>query len=189
MKLIFARKPGIYFLYFFIFLFIEYLFFNLFLASSENKCEELSNIEKTFIKTKNEKIEADYKEKIEKLENELKKSRGECDKNSQRIDKIARFNDANKNDVIEQCEGENVGSTFIRDFYHYDCKNIVRYPGSASNIDVRKRLDGAYYACEDGGLKLKHSDCIVLSFGIYNNDMFDESVNRDRNCLVHSMDP
>jgi hypothetical protein len=38
---------------------------------SENKCEELSNIEKTFIKTKNEKIEADYKEKIEKLENEL----------------------------------------------------------------------------------------------------------------------
>jgi hypothetical protein len=42
----------------------------------------------------------------------LKNLKMNCDKNSQRIDKIARFNDRNKNEVIEQCEGENVGSTF-----------------------------------------------------------------------------
>ena len=142
--------------------------------------------EKYINKSEAYKIVDEYKSRIAKLENELKKSKEDCDKNTNRINKLSRVDESTASDVMQQCEGEDVGGTFIRDFYHYKCKSVVRYPGGD---DISERLDGAYYACEDGNLKLKHSDCVVLSFGIYNNDMFDESVNQEMNCTVHSMDP
>ncbi len=75
--------------------------------------------------------------------------------------------------------------SFIRDLYRYKCENLVPYPK-----DKTPRInDGAYYVCEDIPFKPKKSDCIVLSFGIADNDQFDESINRDMDCLVHSFDP
>jgi hypothetical protein len=161
MKLIFYRKPSVYLFYLLVLLLSEYIFLKLFF---DNQCKPDDRIDEL------------------KLELEtLKQSKNKCD-NSSLQDKLARFSKAGN-----ECEGDNVGETFIRDFYRYDCKNIVRYGGAGA--DKTKRIDGAYYMCEDGDLKPKHSNCIVLSFGIYNNDMFDEAVNSLLNCVVHSMDP
>ena len=74
---------------------------------------------------------------------------------------------------------------FIRDLYRYNCGKLVPYPK-----DKTPRInDGAYYVCEDPQFKPKKSNCVVLSFGIADNDQFDESINRDMDCLVHSFDP
>ena len=186
MKLIFGRKSIVYyFVYLFIFLFVEYLFLQLFVPQCKDFSQNALD-EQKFIKTENDRIVDEYKSRIVKLENELKKNKEDCERNNNRLNKLSRFDESTASDAMQQCEGEDVGDTFIRDFYHYKCKSVVRYPGDG---DITNRIDGAYYACEDGNLKLKHSDCIVLSFGIYNNDMFDESVNHKKNCIVHSMDP
>ena len=85
-----------------------------------------------------------------------------------------------------------VDESFIRDFYRYECKSIIRYPpvqDEANTDDNKQRKDGSYFLCEDGRLKLKKSNCIVLSFGINKNDKFDEAVNNELNCVTHSFDP
>ena len=180
MRLFFYRKPTVYVFYLLIFLFIEYVFVKLFLPGpvsedTDNKSMEIDS----------NRIIREYIHKITVLEETieaLKKSNQNCEEKNSRQNKLALFN---QNKEENQCEGDKVGETFIRDFYNYECKSIRRYPP----MDDGKRIDGSYYLCEDGGLKPKHSDCIVLSFGIYNNDMFDEAINKELNCLVHSMDP
>jgi hypothetical protein len=90
--------------------------------------------------------------------------------------------------IHHDCDKQAVGDSFIRDFYRYECKSIIRYPNK-ENSDIKERKYGSYYLCEDGRLKLKKSNCIVLSFGINKYDSFDEAINSELNCITHSMDP
>jgi hypothetical protein len=54
----------------------------------------------------------------------------------------------NSKKIHHDCDKEAVGDLFIRDFYRYECKSIIRYPNK-ENSDIKERKDGSYYLCED----------------------------------------
>ena len=67
--------------------------------------------------------------------------------------------------------------------------SIKRYPPDKNDRHSKIRNDGSYFICQDGEFKPKQDDCIVLSFGVHLDDRFDEFVNQELKCIVHSFDP
>jgi hypothetical protein len=66
---------------------------------------------------------------------------------------------------------------------------MKRYPPDKNDRNSKIRNDGSYFICQDGEFKPKQDDCIVLSFGVHLDDRFDEFVNQELKCIVHSFDP
>jgi hypothetical protein len=80
-----------------------------------------------------------------------------------------------------------------RDFFRYECKNIKRIGGRAEFVnnapDALWRIDGAWFTCFDQRVAPSKYECNVLSYGINHDYTFDEAMNRNYGCLVHSFDP
>jgi hypothetical protein len=47
----------------------------------------------------------------------------------------------------------------------------------------------AWYVCFDELLKPKQNDCLIFSFGINEDESFDQEINKNHGCKVHSFDP
>lgn len=81
----------------------------------------------------------------------------------------------------------------VRDFVSYDCERILRLGGPADFVKNAPhplyRIDGSWFVCFDGGLAPRNDHCNVLSFGINNDYSFDETMNQQYGCHVHSFDP
>ena len=82
----------------------------------------------------------------------------------------------------------------LRDFYGYECKNIIRMGGSESAVknapNTFWRIDGAWFICLDGNLAIeKNKECSVLSFGINYDYSFDLEMQQKYGCHVFSFDP
>ena len=80
-----------------------------------------------------------------------------------------------------------------RDFVRYDCKNMVRIGGPPEYLKNAPhplyRIDGAWFICLDGNLAPRKDNCNILSFGINHDFTFDEIMNKEYGCRVHSFDP
>ena len=66
----------------------------------------------------------------------------------------------------------------LRDFYGYECKNMMRMGGSEAAVKNAPnplwRIDGAWFICLDASLNMeKNKKCNVLSFGINYDYSFD----------------
>lgn len=133
MKLIFFRKPTVYLFYAFLFFIIEYFILRFSLNQTEcNKSNNIENADNGQI-GKQQLLLNDYYHRIVELRNELdtlKKSQANC---------LPTGVAATSNN---ECEGEHVGETFVRDFYRYDCKNSNRY--GAGQAKPEDRVDGMY---------------------------------------------
>ena len=56
---------------------------------------------------------------------------------------------------------------------------------------MKKKLyyKGSYFICNDNRVKPIKDDCILLSFGSNRRVEFDEFINKELGCIVHSFDP
>lgn len=79
--------------------------------------------------------------------------------------------------------------TLTRDFFYYECRDRRRIGGLKKPHEPLARIDGAWYVCFDRNLAPVTNKCIVLSFGINEDESFDYEVNKHYGCRVHSFDP
>lgn len=77
----------------------------------------------------------------------------------------------------------------FRDFFYYECKDRRRIGGILPPDEKLKRKDGAWFVCFDRSVAPVTNDCIVLSFGISTDESFDDEMNTNYGCSVHSFDP
>jgi hypothetical protein len=108
---------------------------------------------------------------------------------------VLLINKANEKPIIYTiCENHQEDFTGItRDFYRYECKTIKRIGGYPQHVSAAKdsfyRIDGAWYVCMDEKFTPVKDACTVLSFGINQDYYFDQEMNSQYGCLVHSFDP
>lgn len=80
-----------------------------------------------------------------------------------------------------------------RDFYRYNCDNQIRIGGLKKFLDKAPdelyRVEGSWILCFDYKAKPQENSCNVLSFGIRDDDSFDEVMNNKYGCNVYSFDP
>ena len=57
------------------------------------------------------------------------------------------------------------------------------------SVKVYFGFKGSYFVCNDGRLKPQINSCVLLSFGSARQVQFDEYINKELGCIVHSFDP
>ena len=86
-----------------------------------------------------------------------------------------------------------ITETYVRDLKWHNCENIIRVGGLAQfkhNVKSEmQRIDGAWFVCFDDTVAPIENDCLVLSFGVRDDDSFEEEIYALKKCEIHSIDP